>query len=291
VSAGATTAGATTADAGSTGLAAVVQLTSTSDAEASCRAAEDLIRQAAARGATLVATPENTNYLGPHDEKVRRAEPVRDAGGALGPTCARFAALARELGIHLLLGSFNEASGEPGRCYNTSVLFGPDGEVLATYRKVHLFDVCVPPDVVFQESATVVPGEAVVVAATPLGQLGLSICYDLRFPELYRALVDRGAEILAVPAAFTATTGKDHWEPLLRARAIENQCWVLAPAQCGHHDDGGLRASHGHAMVIDPWGHVVARASDGPGIAVAEIDLGRLRRVRERLPALAHRKL
>ena len=278
-----------------TWLAAVVQLTSTSDAEASCRAAEELIRKAAARGASLVATPENTNYLGPHDEKVRRAEPLHALSGALSgalsPTPARFAALARELSIHLLLGSFNEASAEPGRCYNTSVLFGPAGEVLATYRKIHLFDVAVPPDVIFQESATVVPGAETVVAATPLGTFGLSICYDLRFPELYRALVAGGAEVLAVPSAFTATTGKDHWEPLLRARAIENQCWLLAPAQHGHHDDGGLRQSWGHSLVVDPWGHVVARASDGPGIAMAEVDLARLRTVRQRLPALAHRRL
>ena len=274
-----------------TWLAAVVQLTSTSDGEASCRAAEELIRKAAARGAALVATPENTNYLGPHDEKVRRAEPLVTADGALGPTCARFAALARELRIHLLLGSFNEASPEPGRCYNTSVLFGPGGEVLGSYRKIHLFDVAVPPDVIFQESATVVPGEAPVVVATPLGRIGLSICYDLRFPELYRALVGAGAEVLAVPSAFTATTGKDHWEPLLRARAIENQCWLLAPAQHGHHDDGGLRQSWGHSLIADPWGHVVARASDGPGIALAEVDLGRLAAVRQRLPALTHRRL
>jgi deaminated glutathione amidase len=274
-----------------TWLAAVVQLTSTSDAAASCAAAETLVRKAAARGAAFVATPENTNYLGPHDEKVRRAEPLRTATGELGATCARFAALARELGIHLLLGSFNEASPHPGRCYNTSVLFGPDGGVLASYRKIHLFDVAVPPDVVFQESTTVAPGEATVVAVTPLGPIGLSICYDLRFPELYRALVAAGAEVLAVPSAFTATTGKDHWEPLLRARAIENQCWLLAPAQFGHHDDGGLRHSWGHSLIVDPWGHVVARASDGPGIAVAEVDLGRLRAVRQRLPALSHRRL
>jgi predicted amidohydrolase len=274
-----------------TWLAAVVQLTSTSDGEASCRAAEELIRKAAGRGATFVATPENTNYLGPHDEKVRLAEPVRTAEGDYGPTCGRFAALARELSIHLLLGSFNEVGPDPGRCYNTSVLFGPDGQVVATYRKIHLFDVAVPPDVIFQESATVTPGDAVVVAATPFARIGLSICYDLRFPELYRALVGGGAQVLAVPSAFTAATGKDHWEPLLRARAIENQCWVLAPAPHGRHDDGGLRASWGHAMIVDPWGHVVACASDGPGIAMAEIDLGRLRTVRERLPALTHRRL
>jgi predicted amidohydrolase len=275
-------------------LAAVVQLCSTSDAEANWQNAAALIRQAAARGAVLVATPENTNYLGPHEEKVRLAEPLD------GETCRRFGSLAGELGIHLLLGSFNErveaipeaAQGTgPARCHNTSVLFAPDGTVLASYRKIHLFDVAVPPDVVFQESATVVPGSEPVVADTALGPIGLTICYDLRFPELYRELVRRGAELVAVPSAFTLTTGKDHWEPLLRARAIENQCWVLAPAQQGRHDDGGLRQSWGHAMIVDPWGHVVALASDGPGVAVAEIDRARLRRVREHLPALAHRRL
>ncbi len=278
-------------------LAAVVQLTSTSDAEASCASAEALVREAAARGAVLVATPENTNFLGPHEEKVRRAEPLD------GPTCRRFAALAAELGIHLLLGSFNErvaapssaaaaaAAGAGPRCHNTSVLFGPDGGVLAVYRKIHLFDVAVPPDVFFQESSTVAAGDEVVVAETALGRLGLSICYDLRFPELYRELSRRGAELLAVPSAFTLTTGKDHWEPLLRARAIENQCFLLAPAQHGRHDDGGLRHSWGHAMIVDPWGHALALAADGPGIAVAEVDLARLRRVRAHLPALSHRRL
>jgi predicted amidohydrolase len=278
-------------EGGGTFLAAVVQLGSSSDAEASCRQAEELIRKAAARGAALVATPENTNYLGPHEEKVRLAEPLA------GATCGRFARLAGELGIHLLLGSFNERAeiegdaAVDGRCHNTSVLFGPDGGVLAVYRKIHLFDVAVPPDVVFQESATVVAGSEAVIAETPLAWIGLSICYDLRFPELYRALTENGAELLAVPSAFTLATGKDHWEPLLRARAIENQAWVLAPAQHGRHDDGGLRQSWGHSMIVDPWGQVVASASDGPGIAVAEIDLRRQRAIRERLPALQHRRM
>jgi predicted amidohydrolase len=266
-------------------LAAVVQLTSTSDADANWESAEGLVRRAAARGATLVGTPENTNYLGPHAEKVRRAETLD------GQTCTRFAALAAELGIHLLLGSFNERADDPSRCFNTSVLFGPDGARLAAYRKIHLFDVAVPPDVIFEESRTVVPGSEPVVAETALGRIGMTICYDLRFPELYRQLSRRGADLLAVPSAFTLATGKDHWEPLLRARAIENQCWLLAPAQHGRHDDDGLRASWGHAMIVDPWGHVVALASDGPGIAVAEIDLGRMRRIREHLPALRHRRL
>jgi predicted amidohydrolase len=301
-------------------VAAAVQLTSTSDETANWEAARGLIERAAASGARLVATPENTNYLGPHDEKVRRAEPLD------GATVGRFAELARRLGIHLLLGSFNERSDEPARCYNTSVLLGPAGEVLASYRKLHLFDVDIPGGVRFAESATCKPGPlgaltastappagaappaaaaaptaetgatdrppaGRVGAATPLGRIGLTICYDLRFGELYRRLADLGADILAVPSAFTLATGKDHWEPLLRARAIENQCYVLAPAQHGRHDDGGLRESYGHAMIVDPWGLPVAVASDGPGLALAEIDLERVAAVRRAIPVRRHRRL
>jgi len=265
-------------------LAAVCQLTSTSDAEGSLRRAEELVRAAAARGAAWIGTPENTEYLGPHAEKVRRAESLD------GPVCARFSSLARELGVHLLLGSFAERTADPARCSNTSVLFGPDGGRLAVYRKIHLFDVDVPGGVTFRESDTVVAGDEVVVAATPLARFGLSICYDLRFGELYRALVARGAEVITVPSAFTATTGKAHWEVLLRARAIETQCWVLAPAQWGHHDDGGLRESHGQAMIVDPWGQVVARVPDGAGIALAEIDLERVAGARRAIPLAAHRR-
>jgi predicted amidohydrolase len=266
-------------------LAAAVQLTSTSDESANWESAAALIERAAGHGAQLVATPENTNYLGPHAEKVRRAEPLG------GPTCRRFAELARRFGIHLLLGSYNEASDEPGRCYNTSVFFGPDGAVLATYRKIHLFDVDVPNGVRFAESATCKPGEGTAVAATPLGRFGLSICYDLRFGELYRRLVDEGAEILTAPSAFTLATGKDHWEPLLRARAIETQCYVVAPAQHGKHDDGGLTHTWGHAMIVDPWGIPVATAADGPGLALAEIDLDRVAAVRQAIPVARHRRL
>ena len=271
-------------------LAAVVQMSSTDDPEANWGAARELVERAAGYGARLVATPENTNYLGPQAEKVRRAETLD------GPTCRRFAALAQELGIHLLLGSFNERSGEAARCHNTSVLFGPAGERLAVYRKLHLFDVDVSAEVRFRESETVEPGAEVAAVPTALGRLGLSICYDLRFPELYRRLVDAGAEILTVPSAFTLTTGRDHWHPLVRARAIECQTWVLAPAQWGKHavrrpGSGGLRESYGHAMIVDPWGAVVAMASDGPGIALAEIDLGRVHRVRRSIPVAEHRRL
>ena len=266
-------------------VVAAVQLTSTSDIQANWNAAKHWIEHAARRGAELVATPENTNFLGRHDEKVRLAESLD------GDTCGRFADLAGSLGIYLLLGSFNESTGEPDRCYNTSVLFGPDGERLAVYRKIHLFDVDVSPEVRFVESATVKPGTALVTASTPLGHLGLTICYDLRFPEIYRALRNKGAEILMVPSAFTMTTGRDHWMPLLRARAIENQCFLVAPAQCGLHNDDGLRESYGHAMIIDPWGDVMAMASTGPGVVVAEIELTRIAAVRSSMPVWEHRRL
>ncbi len=265
-------------------LAAVVQMRSTSDAGTNWRQAESLVRQAAARGAGFVATPENSNFLGPHEEKVRRAETLE------GETCCRFSGLAAELGIHLLLGSFNERSDEEGRCYNTSVLFGADGSRRAFYRKIHLFDIDVSPQVRFTESATVKAGAELVTVDTDFGTLGLSVCYDLRFPGLYQELRGLGAEILTIPSAFTLTTGKDHWRPLLRARAIETQCYVLAPAQFGKHDDEGLRESFGHAMIVDPWGQVVAMVADGPGVALAEIDLDRLQRVRTSMPVTDHRR-
>ena len=265
--------------------AAVVQLTSTADAEANWRQASELVRRAAAAGADLVATPENTNFLGPHDEKVQRAESLD------GSVCARFSQLAAELALHLLLGSFNERTETSQRCFNTSVLFGPDGSRLAVYRKMHLFDVDVSPSVRFIESKTVEPGSEIVTVHTELGTLGMSVCYDLRFPGLYQTLRDRGAEILTVPSAFTLSTGRDHWHPLMRARAIETQCYVLAPAQFGKHDDDGLRESYGHAMIVDPWGQIVAMVPDGPGFAVAEIDLDRVARIRQAMPVSEHRKI
>jgi predicted amidohydrolase len=264
-------------------LAAAVQMTSTSDAEANWQQARSLIERAAGHGASLVATPENTNYLGPAPEKVRTAEPVD------GPTGRRFAELAGSLGIHLLLGSFNECcEDDPGRCHNTSVLFGPDGAVLATYRKIHLFDVDVSEAVRYRESDQIAPGSAPVVARTPLGNLGLSICYDLRFGNLYRRLVRDGAEILCIPSAFTMTTGRAHWDSLVRARAIECQSYVIAPAQSGRHDDDGLRETFGHAMIVDPWGQVLATSADGPGLALAEIDLDRVAQIRRSIPVADH---
>jgi len=266
-------------------LASVVQLSSTSDERANWEAARELVERAAGYGARLVVTPENANFLGPHDEKVRRAETLD------GPTCSRFSELSRKHRIHLLLGSFNEKGPEPDKCFNTSVLFDPDGRRVAVYRKIHLFDVDVSPEVRFLESATVEPGSEIVVVSTPLAEIGLSICYDLRFAELYGRLAEEGANLVAIPSAFTLTTGKDHWHALVRSRAIETQCYVLAPAQVGKHDDEGLRESYGHSMVVDPWGHVIAMASDGPGLALAEIDLHRVERTRKGMPVREHRRL
>ncbi|MEO8505390.1 MAG: carbon-nitrogen hydrolase family protein [Acidobacteriota bacterium] len=266
-------------------LAAVVQMTSTSDEAGNWESARTLIELAASRGAELVATPENTNYLGPHLEKVRLAEPLG------GKTCSAFASLAARLRIHLLLGSFNETGPDAEHCYNTSVLFSPAGSTLAVYRKIHLFDIDHSEAARFRESDTCAPGREAVVAATKFARLGMSICYDVRFGELYRKLVDGGAEVILVPSAFTMTTGKDHWQVLLRARAIETQCYVLAPAQCGKHDDRGLGESYGHAMIVDPWGDVVAMASEGPGLAIGELDLDRVRRVRSAMPLASHRRL
>jgi predicted amidohydrolase len=267
-------------------LAATVQLSSTSNEEANLTTAEELVRRAARHGAQFVATPENTNFLGLHSEKVERAQSVD------GAVCSLFSGLAGELGIHVLLGSFNEAcEDDPTRCYNTSVLFGPDGKCLATYRKIHLFDVDLEGGPQFRESDTVRAGEEAVVVETGLGPFGLSICYDLRFAELYRQLAERGAEVITIPSAFTLTTGRAHWEALQRTRAIENQCFVVAPAQVGRHDDEGLRESFGHSMIVDPWGQVLARAGDGPGLALAEIDLAQVAAVRRSMPVASHRKL
>ncbi len=264
-------------------LAACVQMRATADLPANLDKVEALAERAARWGAALVATPENTTFLGPSEQKVALAEPLD------GRTHLRLGNLARRLRIHLLVGSVAERC-DATRCYNTSLLFGPDGALIAAYRKLHLFDIDVPGGPRFQESATIAAGDEVVVARTPLGAIGMSICYDLRFPELYRRMVDRGAEILAIPSAFTLETGKEHWHALLRARAIEGQAWVLAPAQDGRHDDRGLRHSYGHSAIVDPWGTVVADRGEGEGLALAEIDLGRVARVRASMPIASHRR-
>ena len=221
--------------------------------------------------------------MGPEPERDQNAESVG------GSTLARMAELAKSLKISVLAGSILETGAPGGRLYNTSVLFGPDGQQLGLYRKIHLFDVEVGDGQTYRESAAVAPGTEVVVAEAPFGKVGMSVCYDLRFPELYRRHAQVGAVLLTVPAAFTLMTGKDHWEVLLRARAIENQAYVIAPAQQGRHPKD--RLTWGHAMVIDPWGLVIARASEGEGFAMAELDLEYLAKVRRTLPALQHRRL
>jgi predicted amidohydrolase len=264
-------------------LAAVIQMTSTSNKAANLEKAERMIRLAAARGARLVGLPETFNWRGKRTEEAQAAE------GLDGSTLGAMARLARELEIHLLAGSITEHAPGENRRYNTSVLFAPDGARLAVYRKIHLFDIDLPGRVTVKESEVKLPGSEVVTAATALGTIGLSVCYDVRFPELYRRLVYGGAAIITVPSAFTFPTGEAHWEALLRARAIENQCYVLAPAQFGTNVHGF--ADYGNSMIIDPWGRVLARAADQEGVLVAPIDMEYLERVRRELPALAHARL
>jgi predicted amidohydrolase len=258
-------------------------MTSTADVERNLNAACALVEQAAHRGAAFVGLPENFAFLR------SEGQPVPEPQDVDGPWVRRMAELARRLHTTLLLGSLPERVPGDTRVRNTSVLLGPDGKTLACYRKIHLFDIDLPGMEHLKESKAVLPGEEVVVAETPLGPIGLTICYDMRFPELYRELVRRGARVLCVPSAFTERTGKAHWEVLLRARAIENLAYVLAPAQVGHH--GGGRASHGQAMIVDPWGAVVAQVPDGEGVALAELDFERLARLRRELPVLSHTRL
>lgn len=264
-------------------VVAAVQMTSTANVEKNLAAAEALVERAAARGASFVGLPENFAFLR------AEGEPVPEAQALDGPWVSRMAGLARRLGITLLLGSLPERVPEDRKVRNTSVLLGPDGSTLAVYRKVHLFDIDLPGLEHLKESKAVLPGEELVVAQAPFGPIGLSICYDVRFPELYRELARRGARVLAVPSAFTDRTGKAHWEVLLRARAIENLAYVIAPAQVGHH--GGGRTSHGQALIVDPWGSVLAQVPDGEGVALAELDFERQDRLRRELPVLQHRRL
>ena len=260
--------------------AAAVQLNSNADKARNLAAAERLVGAAAADGAELVALPEKWNLLAAGEDLVAGAETLD------GPSLTAARGWARDLGLHLLAGSIAER-GEAELVSNTSVLIGPDGEDLATYRKIHMFDVDAG-GVSYRESEHEQPGSEIVTA--PIGELtlGLSVCYDLRFPELFRILALRGARVLAVPSAFTAATGRDHWEVLLRARAIENQAFVLAPNQIGtappHFD------SFGHSAIVDPWGRVLAMAPAEECFAAADLDLGAQDRVRQELPSLANRR-
>ncbi|MDX1584101.1 MAG: carbon-nitrogen hydrolase family protein, partial [Thermoanaerobaculia bacterium] len=227
-------------------IAAAVQMNSTPERERNLEQAFELIDEAAARGARFIATPENTELLAPHGVKVEAAEPLS------GATIGLFSDRAKQHGVWLLVGSFGERSPDSNRVRNTSVLISPKGDVHSVYRKIHLFDVDLDDGTSVRESSQVEPGDEAVVADTPLARFGMSVCYDLRFPELYRELAHLQAEVILIPSAFTLHTGKDHWEILVRARAIENSSWVIAPAQTGHHLKG--RTSYGHSMIVDPWG-------------------------------------
>ena len=269
---------------------AAVQLTSTEDVAANLERSGRLVRAAAGAGAQLIGLPENFAYLG--SDRDHRLSVAEALDGTPGPILSGMQALARETGAWLLLGGFPERGSDGARIRNTSVLLDREGRIAATYRKLHLFDVDVPGGKRFRESEIVEAGEpagGVVVAETPWGGLGLSICYDLRFPELYRAFASRGARMVAVPSAFTMETGKDHWHVLLRARAVENQVYVFAPAQFGSH--GGQRQSYGHALVVDPWGVVLAECGNHEGFALARVDFKYQDQVRSNLPCLSHRKL
>ncbi len=265
-------------------LAAAVQLTSTTDVARNLERAAHWIGRAAAAGARLVALPENTPFM--REEGGHGAHPAAEPLD--GPYVSFLRDQAKRHQIALVGGTFPEAIPGDRRVHNTLVVADSDGSVAGVYRKIHLFDVDLP-DAKLRESEAVAPGEQVVVAETSVGMLGLSVCYDVRFPELYRELAARGADLLLVPSAFTVPTGSDHWEVLLRARAIENQAFLMAPAQYGAHS--AKRRSYGRSLIVDPWGLVLATASDGEGLALADLDFERLAEVRRRLPALRHRRL
>lgn len=260
---------------------AAVQLNSNGDKDRNLATAERLVRAAAADGAELVALPEKWNLLGPGEELLAGAEPLD------GPSLAAARGWARELGVHLLAGSISERAGGGEKASNTSVLIGADGEDVAVYRKIHMFDVDAG-GVSYRESEFERPGDEPVAAAIGDLTAGLTVCYDLRFPELFRILALRGARLIVLPSAFTLATGRDHWEVLLRARAIENQLFVIAPNQFGeappHYN------SLGRSMVVDPWGVVLATAPDEECFVAADLDFAAQDRVREALPSLANRQ-
>jgi len=264
-------------------LAAALQLTSTSEPEVNFSVAEEQIELAARRGAELIGLPENFAFMG---DDLQRLE----LSSQLAEQCSNFlVTMARRYQVVLLGGGYPVPSGDGQHTFNRAELIGRDGQLLARYDKIHLFDVDLPDGNTYQESDTSTPGQDLppVVDVPGLCRVGLSICYDVRFPELYRHLVGAGAELLMIPAAFTAFTGKDHWQVLLQARAIENTAYVIAPAQTGLHY--GRRQSHGHAMVIDPWGTVLADAGVLQGAAIAPIDNSHVERTRAQMPSLKHR--
>jgi predicted amidohydrolase len=267
-------------------VAAVAQVCARQELDHNLAVAEELVGRAAHQGAQIVVLPENFTFIG----GLKRKLGIAESPGEPGPVLSRMTALAKMHGIHLVLGGIPVRCDDPDKFFNTSMLIDPGGQITATYRKIHLFDISIPGGPQFSESDYVLPGAEIVTAEGVLGAtLGFSICYDLRFPELYRELARRGATVICVPAAFTLHTGKDHWFPLLRARAIENQVYVLAAAQHGRHTPE--RTSYGKACIVDPWGAVLAQVPDRDGVALATLDLEYLQGVRAQLPCLDHRRL
>ena len=266
--------------------AACVQVNASNDMAANIGAACALAREARAEGADLVLLPENVAMM----EWGRANVIAKAAPEETHPALAAFRDLARETGLWLHCGTLHvrvaDGQGDDGRVANRSYLLDPTGETRARYDKIHMFDVDLGGGEVYRESATFAPGGRAVTADLPWGRLGLTVCYDVRFPHLYRALAKAGASFLAVPAAFTRTTGRAHWHVLLRARAIETGCYVLAPAQCGEH--AGERQTYGHAVIVDPWGEVLADAGEQPGFAIADIDSARVAEARRKVPSLEH---
>jgi predicted amidohydrolase len=268
---------------------AAIQLSSQDDVASNLAQCRQWVERAAQAGAKLAVLPENFAFFGPDEPRVRLAEPLLSTGDEPAPIQQALSEWARQLGISIVGGGMPTASGDPARPYNTAVAFGPDGRLLGHYHKVHLFDVSLQSGEQMRESSHTARGSSLTTLGIEGFQVGLSICYDVRFPELYRGLVDKGAEVILVPAAFTLHTGKDHWAPLLQARAIESQTWVVAAAQWGSHPGG--RRCYGHSMVVDPWGAIIAQSPDRPGFALATLDHEYQRQVRASVPSLQHRRL
>lgn len=263
-----------------------IQMNSQGDVAENLDRVAALVAEAARRGASAVVLPENFAYMGDEEGKRAFAEVLDPPSGVIA---SRLAEIARTQRVTVVAGGLPERSADPDRPYNTCAIFSPEGGLVARYRKIHLFDVALSDGTRYCESASTMAGDAPVTADVDGVRLGLSICYDVRFAELYRALSGAGAEAIVVPAAFTLLTGKDHWHVLLRARAIEAQAYVIAAAQWGKHPRG--RATYGKSCIIDPWGEVIAQASEGEGVVTATLDPVYLARVRENLPALQHRRL
>ncbi len=271
-------------------LAAAIQMTSVPDLQKNLAQAEELIDLAVRQGAELVGLPENFSFMGEEKDKRGQGNATDSLVAGIAHATETFLhKMAQRFQVTILGGGFPIPVDSNGKVYNTALLIGANGQELARYQKVHLFDVNVPDGNTYQESSTVMAGQELpsVYDSSDLGKIGLSICYDVRFPELYRHLSSQGADILFVPAAFTAFTGKDHWQVLLQSRAIENTCYVIAPAQTGTNYD--RRQTHGHAMIIDPWGVILADAGEKPGVAIAQIKPTRLEQVRRQMPSLQHR--